>query len=593
MRSLFANLKMEKGVTTLTAAMIVALVGIVLAGIVPMLSQSARANISNKDQIQAMYAAESGIKRAMNELKNKPDIDSWSNEENIWLKKNAKNYLTDGVRYEVQIHRQGISGNQYTYKIESRGIVESTFGTESKSEKMAILVVIKNDDNSADEVFGKYTLYGNGHVILTGAAGSMVYGDIVANTNYTLSGYTRIVGDIYIYNNATGKYNTIKEMPKLTVNIPGIPSWESTGYTEAPKIKGDNVNLFGDISLSGNYKTSNAQNLYNMNAVLSGNTNLYINGQSGFNMNNQSSINGQNHELTLVVDGNVTLTDDSYIKAKKLRIYATGDVILTSRAALKGDDVFISAGGKFKFTDSSNGINPDFFTVENYDMNNSSVRVYATEIDITNGRNINGNKIVLHAKNRLSFNGDVGINRGLEQYLQKNPSYQTEAEIYSNQHLSFQNACLVNASDCRIQSGDSMELRGDVKVNAYRNIAYPVVTQIYSGNQLVIQGYNKFEITDSVKDSRNDAIIKAENLINLSGEIYAKNTLVVGNQNIVSSYGNMNLAAIYSNGFMEINNWNVLMINEDYRKGGIIKTLANYLSSGVAGENEVIIKEWK
>ena len=55
----------------------------------------------------------------------------------------------------------------------------------------------------------------------------------------------------------------------------------------------------------------------------------------------------------------------------------------------------------------------------------------------------------------------------------------------------------------------------------------------------------------------------------------------------------MNLAAIYSNGFMEINNWNVLMINEDYRKGGIIKTLANYLSSGVAGENEVIIKEWK
>jgi len=69
--------------------------------------------------------------------------------------------------------------------------------------------------------------------------------------------------------------------------------------------------------------------------------------------------------------------------------------------------------------------------------------------------------------------------------------------------------------------------------------------------------------------------------------------LVVGNQNIVSSYGNMNLAAIYSNGFMEINNWNVLMINEDYRKGGIIKTLANYLSSGVAGENEVIIKEWK
>lgn len=135
MRSLFANLKMEKGVTTLTAAMIVALVGIVLAGIVPMISQSARANISNKDQIQAMYAAESGIKRAMNELKNKPDIDSWSNEENIWLKKNAKNYLTDGVRYEVQIHRQGISGNQYTYKIESRGIVESTFGTESKSEK--------------------------------------------------------------------------------------------------------------------------------------------------------------------------------------------------------------------------------------------------------------------------------------------------------------------------------------------------------------------------------------------------------------------------------------------------------------------------
>ena len=496
-------LKRENGVTTLVAVMIVSLVGIVIAGVVPMITQTTNASISNKNQVQAGYAAEAGIKRALDEFSNHTDVEQWD-----WLNKKVE--LDAHTKYNVTVKQQSQAGNVITYEVSAEGFVESTLGmTTVSAKRRAIVAVTVQAGEEVLDLFKEYAVYGGTGIDFAGNNAAIsgcvaTLGTTISNNPWNAISVENKYGTEYqalkankdkmqlnlklngVFDKDQIAYTTY--IPAFKVRMANNPAYPNRDEEEMPKVSNDwgTIDTGNTISLNGKYHIQDGlANLYNRTLNLKGDSVLYVDGD--LTMSGATKVIGD-HQLTIVSTKSVYLTNNSQIDVADLKIYANQNVELSVDSQMKTDACLIVADGMFKMSNRTKISAKDDRLL--YD---APVHIYAKQgMNFSNDTAMNG-KVILK-----SDNGDIYASNRFEinPYLLSPQNdldiQQNFVEIYAK-NIKFANDSIVNGTKLTVHALESLEINGaDAAFNrgiqryiaASRNTAYKVETSMFSDGTL-------------------------------------------------------------------------------------------------------------
>jgi hypothetical protein len=332
----------NRGSVTIMAIGIMMFLGVILSGVLPMITQEVRSGTMNRDVVEAEYAAEAGAKRALLALADSANA-SWT-----WV--SSDRAYTDDVnvkRYNVTI--SGIAAGRTTpadagsYTITSVG----TVGQATKTVTVTIDVT-----RGSGSVFSKYAAYGGTKLNLN--SGTAITGDVATNGDLNLTSSTRIVegtastytgngipkknpwGNDWNYN-AASAYAQLTEKETLDVAslIPTMPAMSATG-TDLATLSG--TTLSGSYYYSGNYTLTKP-------LTASGTVVIYINGDLKLSVSGTNgSITGGN-DVTIYATGSIQMDNNTSINvgSGSLKIYTLKNFTMTNNSALTGNQTMILA----------------------------------------------------------------------------------------------------------------------------------------------------------------------------------------------------------------------------------------------------------
>ncbi len=446
-------IKSQTGSATILAIIIMLFLIILGVGLLPWVTSETRFTTMNKDLLEAEYAAEAGAKRALIEF----DKINLSQTPNLGWLSSDQPFISDLTKkYNVTIYLASDSNrtpvasitNNNIYTIESTGVI----GTAQKT--VTVSVSVTGGGGNSNSVFSKYATYSKGN-ITTWGSGATIRGDVGTTGNTVSIGGTEdyISGTVYTKNAPTGYYpkgeagwyEQVEEdtIGTLEVKIPEMPTVTLSNPTTLP------TNAGGQL---WNQTSTLSNNAYSINSsyTLSGTSRLTVNNSKpitmvingNLNLTNSSSIVA-NTDVTIYVDGNVTLDNHSFIQATnhQLNIYATGTVHLTNYATIDSNHLTIQ-------TTSTNSPAVELNSNSSINANSSTAisKIYSTgSVNLTNTSKIGGAASMVVTDSYVSLTNNVDAQNTV--FIANAPDKKSNlsnnvklAGIYTNGSLNMDNS---------------------------------------------------------------------------------------------------------------------------------------------------------
>lgn len=316
----------ERGSAAAMAIIAMLFLGIVIAGLLPMLTQELRAGQLDRDQLQARYVAEAGVKHALVLFKNAPNsVASLQNNPQYFQGDNNKRYT---VTFSPQIVGSPTAGT--TYSIVSTG----TLGGNLTWTARDTYTMPGNPPSSpGNNLPSDFVMYAQNLVIKNNTAinGNIGLGSAVPagiNGSGTRTGNLNLAYPSYDFN-------------KFKVDAAPLPALkQNMNLTGKYYIDGDwNINL-NNLSVNGNYAI------------------IFVNGNINVTVQNVN-FTGQ---VMIIATGSFNAPDVNNLSFSNAVIVTGGDFITNNTSNINGA-VFIHGTAEFK---NNTNINYDKNLVDYY-----------------------------------------------------------------------------------------------------------------------------------------------------------------------------------------------------------------------------------
>jgi len=291
----------QRGSATVFAVITMVFLGIVIAGLLPMLTQEMKAATSDRDVVQAQYAAEAGAKRAVQQLDQKiTTTSSWTSWLGTYRSLDATTNAAYRVTLEPTIDATHPLDTSTTYTVTSTGKAgNATTLLPVIVEYKYTLLPVSNAPNVAQTPY----------IALSGAQSSNG-GDthtltISSGVIFTNAGTLGSTGSAW--NNTTLPSNVTLQLNLPAVTYPVIPiPWETTMPIPSDQIA--LKNSWGGTGFVIESPLTLATGTY------------YIDGSLSQNAKGNITINSGDH-VTIYVMGNASF--NSTVTGGNLTVYAT------------------------------------------------------------------------------------------------------------------------------------------------------------------------------------------------------------------------------------------------------------------------------
>lgn len=338
----------NRGSVTLMAIGVMMFLGIILSGVLPMITQEVRSGIVNRDIVEAQYAAEAGLKRTIAAMQS-GDI-NWD-----WL--GAPRNLTSaaGKTYSVSFVTSGVckAGRTYQaapatgsgpssgwYCLQSVGNVNGATKTVSVAVELATMPAVLSGG-----IFGSASIKMDNNSRVNGPAGT--------NGSITMDGNAKITGLATApKGNFNGSSTQIPTQNPTTSPLP-VPAF-SIAFTAltaptAPTIQSSSAWPLGSWQINntssplatGRYSASSGLSSGQSTIAVQQNTTIYVNG-GNFSMDKSTWTTGNNTTI-YVTNGNMSLTSNSKITSgTNSTYYVNGGVYADEMMNLGANSVVYS-----------------------------------------------------------------------------------------------------------------------------------------------------------------------------------------------------------------------------------------------------------
>lgn len=450
----------QHGSSAVMAIVVVFFLGIMAAGLAPMLNTEVLLNTRSRDLIRAQYAAEAGAKRAIVEfLKvNNNEVPDWA-----WLRSNRA-LINDVIaeNYNVMIFVSNdttrtpvvpVFTSNNTYTIQSTGRVGNTTKT------IAVEVAVTGGGGS--NVFSNYTTFADGNIQISGGT---IIGDVGSNSNIALNSSSRLITGRAVSpsSNLSGwNTNSVSGGHRAeqagTLDVAGImhpmPTYpEPTGTNLSGMPLTGNVTLSNNAFFLNNLATGTTYTFTNPQTV------LYIQGDLKLSKNSNTHAAIIGNDVTIYVTGNFQMDNNSFIQAATLRIFAGGTIKLTNNAMITANDLTMQTNST-----SSNSI--DFGSNSSINRNSTTAinRIYSNGgVQFTNQFQMNGQAGLVVAMGAFNLNSNIVVPETIfvSNSGESNVSSGRIAGIYTNGSLNINSSPRIDFGTKKDIITDTLGLSG-------------------------------------------------------------------------------------------------------------------------------------
>ena len=453
-------LQSNRGVVTVLAIGVMLFLSVILAGVLPMITQEVRSGAINRDVLEAQYAAEAGLKRAIAGLVAGDNNWTWVTDKQTvaYTSESGKTYKVELLSDTPTSLTNGSAPSSGWYHLQSEGVVNNA------TKKVSVKVQLTTSGGGltgalANGVFGTAAINVNSSTI-NGSAGTNT---AFSGYSSTINGNLTAVGsnnsrDIYQRVTVTGTTtDSTSTPPAQAVSVPTFAT--SFVMPAAPNINGAASwpvgqklwKASGVTVPAGIYQLNDQWNVGQSSVSIQPNATLYA--RDGMTVDNHSTIDmGSNGILysggglkiesngatvttqsnTTIYVGNdfslgnsaiVTMGDNAVLCVKggmkldngavlqtqgKATIYINGDLELANGGtALKfGGDTQIYVGGQLKLSNPSQIVTAA----------NSNVVIKANSVSMSNSSSIvsgSGSSLAVLAATTISLSNTASIGNAL------------------------------------------------------------------------------------------------------------------------------------------------------------------------------------
>ncbi|MDR7866014.1 MAG: hypothetical protein RIN56_04300 [Sporomusaceae bacterium] len=340
----------QQGSATILAVVAMIFLTIVIAGLLPMITQELRSAGSDRDVLETRYVAEAGVKRALVHLQR--DSDQWD-----WIEQNGvanwRPFAGDGTGTKAYTVRlvpnieltQPKPKKKTTYQIYSTGKVGTitytafdTFTTPQGSSDWGGGDINPNPPNPPPPLSNEIidTMQTSGYVSYN------IGSSLTINNNVTITGGTLGTSATDITNQSSAPIQT-----GINLTVPPIPiSLAPTTYSSSTPLSGAPPS--GTTALAGTYYVSGGLNT-NSNSILSatggtsGDVTIFANGP--INIGDDVVTNASTN-LTLASSSSININSNVDLVGN-IQLYAKEDLIINSNSDLTGADLQLTGYGLF------------------------------------------------------------------------------------------------------------------------------------------------------------------------------------------------------------------------------------------------------
>ena len=388
------GINMNRGSVTIMAIGVMMFLGIILSGVLPMITQEVRSGTMNRDVVEAQYAAEAGLKRTIAAMQAGDTTWNWLGAARGFTgaagKSYTVNFVTSGVCKTGRTYQaapaNGTTPASGWYCLQSVGIVNGATKTVS--------VAVEYTGAGLTGVFAN-GVFGSGPVNMNSS--TILLGSLRTNSGFT--GYKATInGDLIVTgtNNSNDPYqlNSVSGTTTNAASVIAVPTF-STAFT-MPSVPGSASswpnppgskpwNRTATVG-PGTYKTDAKLEIGKSKITVGNNSTIYV--SNGLELNNASTFT-LGDGITLYVYGDIKLSG--------------GSRIITQGTA----NIYVS--GSFQFSQSDDSLelggNTNVFIGSQLTMSNGS--------SITTAPNSN----VVFKTNSISMSNSAAISSGADSSL--------------------------------------------------------------------------------------------------------------------------------------------------------------------------------
>ncbi len=330
----------NSGSVSLLSIGVMLLLGIVIAGLLPMITAQVSLTSANQDSIEAQFAAEAGAKQGIVAIANA-----------AWADGSTHNFLTDEdtTKYYVVSIIPGLSdGNgpnsDTVYTITSDGYV-------GKAHKRVVVKAKALAGTGGSDVF-KYAAFSNGNMLIQNP---MINGDVYTNNMLKTTSLARMVsGTAYCKTSAVEneslniaqKVNKDAKSLSLDLKMISMPDLSMTGTNLRETWTNGQWNGDTYALANGSYYYSGGYDLNGHSyTIASGEfVTIYVNGS--FSLMSGSNITvSPNSRLVVYANGNINFNGGSILgnSTSNVEVYSKGTISLSSNSYVNAGTVTMLA----------------------------------------------------------------------------------------------------------------------------------------------------------------------------------------------------------------------------------------------------------
>ena len=527
----------NRGSVTMLAIGVMVFLGIILSGVMPMITQEVRMGTLNRDAVEAQYAAEAGAKRAVASLLALSTDWSWLNAEKNFTGENGKTYK---VGFTTSTAVCKVTSDCASYITPSNGTAPTSgcycLQSTGKVNGMTKTVAVATKISAASMPAALQSIvFGNANIIMNNSA--KIYGSAGTNGYISMTSSGNEITGVATYNNniqksSSGTYNypltsvgsengvnTVLAVPTFTVTYTA-PTAPTTPTVPSSTSSWNSLVGTWQVTKSvpaGNYSTSDNLQSDQSNITIANNTGLYV--ASRFSMDKSTWTMGNNN-LLYVRNGDMRLSSASrFTMGSSSKIYMTG-FLDVDQSLIMGANSTLYAGMGMQLEARSTVTMPGAAYI--YLANNSSNSVSGYSWIANNKSVLNlgtlGQASVLYCNGSANLGGTVNI---------KGPTSGTETtKIYLTGNMDFNNDAVIN-----IDGNVEVYISGTMKINN----SVKIITTDNSKVTFKVGGYSELNSSATITTGKNSAFA-----LLIDSDAHFTNSTVI-NKAVVIATGNITM----------------------------------------------------
>jgi len=547
-----SGINMNRGSVTIMAIGVMMFLGIILSGVLPMITQEVRSGTMNRDVVEAQYAAEAGLKRAIAAMQAGDTTWNWLGAARGFTgaagKSYTVNFVTSGVCKTGRTYQaapaDGTAPASGWYCLQSVGAVNGATKTVSVAVELATMPAVFSSG-----IFGSASIRMDSNSQVIGPAGTN--GSITMNNNATITGLaTAVTGisattsQIPLDNRNTGAAALPVPTFSIAFTAPTAPTAPTIQSSSAWPLGTWQVNNTSSPLVTGSY-SANQPGLSSGQSTIAvrENSTIYVNG-GNLGMDKSTWTTGNNTTI-YVTNGNMSLTSNSRITSgTNSTYYVNGGIYVDEAMSLGANSTVYSkqgmqlnsnttmnlpGAGYLYLANTGNPASSNALIIGNKSafslgsVGNSSILYCRGSANISDATiNING-PTTDNTATKVYFTGDLNLNNTTVINTTGN------VEIYVTGRLLMSNNSKIltaNNSNLVMKMGGFVDLNNNAEIRSGTNstVAMLIDDNVTFSNNTVIEKAVVLA-TGNVELNNNSNITGA--IISTGSEVYMTNNSIV------------------------------------------------------------------